>query len=44
MEKINLLLISKYNNWSIEYTKKVFVEYSRFLYLRNSNTNLSPSD
>ncbi len=44
MEKVNLLLISKYNNWSIEFTKKVFIEYFRFLELRNKNEKLSPSD
>lgn len=44
MEKDNLNLISKYNNWTIEYTKKVFVEYFRFLHLRNKNEKLSPSD
>ena len=44
VNKVNLDLISKYNNWSIDYTKKVFVEYSRFLYLRNKNEKLSPSN
>ena len=41
---INTEFISKYNNWSLDYTFQVQFEYERFLLLRNMDENLSPSD
>ena len=41
---INTNFISKYNNWSLDYTFQVQFEYERFLLLRNMDENLSPSD
>ena len=42
MEQIQFT--SYYNKWTLDYTEDVFKEYQKFLYLRNINSNLSPSD
>lgn len=36
--------ISDYNKWTIDYTKKVIVEYERFMILKSTNPNSSPSE
>lgn len=41
---IDLNFISIYNRWNIDYTIKVFLEYERFLELRNQYSELSPSN
>ena len=41
---IDFEFIGTYNGWTPEYTKKVFVEYERFLELRFVDPKISPSD
>jgi hypothetical protein len=36
-------LISKYYNWSLDYTNQVIFEYERFIYLKSNNPNVCPS-
>ena len=36
--------ISKYFNWTIDYTNKVIYEYERFLYLKANNLDIIPSN
>jgi hypothetical protein len=44
MTSIDLQTISIYNKWTLDLTKKIQFEYERFLILKNSNSNLSPSN